>query len=105
MPEPSSDLWILLRVLASLAVVLALALVVLRWVLPRLGPMALGGRKSPRLGVLEVRPLDREHRLALVEVVRAGRRQEVLVAFGGGGATFFDAWPADTGDDPEEVES
>ncbi|HRC87096.1 MAG TPA: flagellar biosynthetic protein FliO [Thermoanaerobaculia bacterium] len=70
----------LARVVVSLVVVLALAVVLLRFVLPR--ATALGGtRKTSRIQVLETRALDRHHRLAVVEV--DGER--MLVGYGPGG--------------------
>ena len=87
----SAELWMLLRGMLSLAVVLALAVVLLRFGLPRLS-----GFRAPRgqrqLNVVEVRPLDRQHRVALVEA--EGRR--FLVGFGPGGMTTIDGWPAAT---------
>ena len=86
------ELWTLLRVLVSLAVVLALAVVALRFGLPRLmGMGALGGGRPRRLVVLESAPLDRQHRVALVRV--SGR--EYLVGVGAAGVTALDSWPAE----------
>ena len=85
------ELWTLLRVVVSLAVVLALAVVALRFGLPRLmGMGALGGARSRRLQVLESAPLDRQHRVAIVRV--AGR--EYLLGVGSAQVTALDSWPA-----------
>ena len=85
------ELWTLLRVVVSLAVVLALAVVALRFGLPRLmGMGALGGARSRRLQVLESAPLDRQHRVALV---RVGER-EYLLGVGSAQVTALDSWPA-----------
>jgi flagellar biogenesis protein FliO len=80
---------VLLRVLLSLAIVLALALVTLRWVLPRLMGLTPARGKS-RLKLLEALPLDRQHRVALL---RAGDR-EYLLGLGAGHVTALDSWPA-----------
>ncbi|HVS01996.1 MAG TPA: flagellar biosynthetic protein FliO [Thermoanaerobaculia bacterium] len=85
----AGELWMLLRVVLSLAVVLALAVVVLRFGLPRLMHLQ-ASSQGKRLQVLESVPLDRQHRVALVRV--GGK--EYLVAFGGGEVTTLDAWPA-----------
>jgi flagellar biosynthetic protein FliO len=86
------ELWTLLRVVVSLAVVLALAVVALRFGLPRLmGMGALGGARTRRLQVLESAPLDRQHRVALVRV--GGR--EYLLGVGSAQVTALDSWPAD----------
>ena len=85
------ELWTLLRVVVSLAVVLALAVVALRFGLPRLlGMGALGGPRTRRLQVLESAPLDRQHRVALVRV--GGR--EYLLGVGSAQVTALDSWPA-----------
>jgi flagellar biosynthetic protein FliO len=85
------ELWTLLRVVVSLAVVLALAVVALRFGLPRLmGMGALGGARQRRLEVLESAPLDRQHRVALVRV--EGR--EYLLGVGAAQVTALDSWPA-----------
>lgn len=85
------ELWTLLRVVVSLAVVLALAVVALRFGLPRLmGMGALGGARTRRLQVLESAPLDRQHRVALV---RVGER-EYLLGVGSAQVTALDSWPA-----------
>lgn len=85
------ELWTLLRVVVSLAVVLAVAVVALRFGLPRLlGMGALGGGRPRRLEVLESAPLDRQHRVALVRV--AGR--EYLLGVGAAQVTALDSWPA-----------
>ena len=84
------ELWTLLRVVVSLAVVLALAVVALRFGLPRLmGMGALGGTRTRRLQVLESAPLDRQHRVALVRV--GGR--EYLLGLGSAQVTALDSWP------------
>ena len=84
------ELWTLLRVVVSLGVVLALAVVALRFGLPRLMAMgALGGGRSQRLQVLESAPLDRQHRVALV---RVGER-EYLLGVGVAQVTALDSWP------------
>lgn len=82
------DVLPLVRVLAALAVVLALAVIALRFVLPRL--QGLQTREARRIEVVEVRLLDRQHRVALL---RVGRR-ELLVAFGQGSAATLGSWPA-----------
>jgi flagellar biosynthetic protein FliO len=85
------ELWTLLRVVLSLAIVLALAVLALRFGLPRLmGMGALGGGRTRRLEVLESAPLDRQHRVALVRV--AGR--EYLLGVGAAQVTALDSWPA-----------
>ena len=85
------ELWTLLRVVVSLAVVLALAVVALRFALPRLmGMGTLGGGRGRRLEVLESAPLDRQHRVALVRV--GGR--EYLLGVGAAGVTALDSWQA-----------
>ena len=89
------ELWTLLRVVVSLAVVLALAVVALRFGLPRLmGMGALGGPRTRRLQVLESAPLDRQHRVALVRV--GGR--EYLLGVGSAQVTALDSWPAGSGE-------
>jgi flagellar biogenesis protein FliO len=75
----AAELGGLLRLLASLGVVLALAVVLLRFVLPRL--QGLGGGPSRTLEVLETRLLDRHNRLVLVRV-EGGR---LLLAVGPSG--------------------
>ncbi|MEM7049977.1 MAG: flagellar biosynthetic protein FliO [Acidobacteriota bacterium] len=75
-----------LRLLGSLIVVVGLAVIVTRYLLPRL--MVAGGRRGGRLEVLEVRAIDRQHKVALLQV--AGR--QVLAAFGPGGVARLDAW-------------
>ena len=85
------ELWTLLRVVVSLAVVLALAVVALRFGLPRLmGMGALRGARTRRLLVVESAPLDRQHRVALVRV--GGR--EYLLGVGSAQVTALDSWPA-----------
>ena len=92
------ELWTLLRVVVSLAVVLALAVVALRFGLPRLmGMGALGGARTRRMQVLESAPLDRQHRVALV---RVGER-EYLLGVGSAQVTALDSWRA--GHAPGEV--
>ena len=97
--------WYVFRSFSALAVVLGLILVVAalaRRYLPGLvdsqSSTLLGGRRHRAVEVLEVTPLDRQHRLALIKV--DGRR--VLVGFGGGQvnlvADSVDA-PADTIDE------
>lgn len=68
---------------------LALALVTLRWVLPRLMNLQPGGGKG-RLRLLESLALDRQHRVALL---RAGDR-EYLLGLGSGRVTAIDWWPS-----------
>jgi flagellar biogenesis protein FliO len=80
----------LIRVLLSLAIVLGLALVSIRWVLPRLVGMVPGRGAAPRLKLLDALPLDRQHRVALV---RVGSR-EYLLGLGAGHVTAIDSWPA-----------
>src|SRR5688500_12258977 len=85
------ELWTLLRVVVSLAVVLALAVVALRFGLPRLmGMGALGGPRTRRLRVRGSARLDRQHRVALVRV--GGR--EYLLGVGSAQVTALDSWPA-----------
>jgi flagellar biogenesis protein FliO len=74
----------------SLVVVLALAVVALRWVLPRLMGLTPGRGGERRLRLVEALPLDRQHRVALL---RAGAR-EYLLGLGGGRVTAIDSWPA-----------
>lgn len=97
MPGTGPEVWLLLRVLLALVVVLALALVSLRWLLPRLsglsGPLG-AGRRERRLRLVEMQALGRDHRMALVEVDRPTGRREVLMVLGGGSSCFLDAWPA-----------
>ena len=69
---------------------LALALVTLRFVLPRLMGITPSRGGQRRLRLVEALPLDRQHRIALL---RAGDR-EYLVGLGGGRVTPIDAWPA-----------
>ena len=69
---------------------LGLALVTLRWVLPRLMGLTPGRGGQRRLRLVEALPLDRQHRVALV---RAGNR-EYLLGLGTGRVTTIDAWPA-----------
>ena len=70
--------------------VLALALVTLRFVLPRLMGLTPSRGGQRRLRLVEALPLDRQHRVALL---RAGDR-EYLLGLGGGRVTAIDAWPA-----------
>jgi flagellar biogenesis protein FliO len=84
------QLWVLVRVLLSLAIVLALAVVVLRYVLPRLMGLTPARGSRQRLRLLEALPLDRQHRVALL---RAGDH-EYLLGLGGGRVTAIDSWPA-----------
>lgn len=81
MTEGPNLLLELVQILASLAVVLGLAWVILRFGLPRL----LGHTRSRGvpIEVVGVRPLDRQVKLAVV--VAEGRR--FLLAFGPGGVT------------------
>lgn len=83
----------LVRVLLSLTIVLALALVTIRWVLPRVVGMAPGRGRARRLELLDALPLDRQHRVTLV---RAGGR-EYLLGLGAGHVTAIDSWPVAAG--------
>lgn len=74
---------LILRTVLSLGIVLALALVLIRFGLPRLS--AWRGVKDAGIEILGMRPLDRQHKVA---VLRAeGRR--FLVLFGAGAATLL----------------
>ena len=80
---------------------LALAVVLLRYVLPRLMGYTPARGARPRLRVLEALPLDRQHRVALL---RAGDR-EYLLGLGGGRVTPIDDWPATAPEPPAAVPS
>ena len=85
--------WVLwVRTLISLGIVIALAVIVLRYGIPYLSGMSgqLQRRSAQRIEVLEVRSLDRQHRLALV---RAKDRQ-MLLGLGGGQVTALFSWPS-----------
>lgn len=84
------ELWALVRVLLSLAVVLSLAVLSLRYVLPWLQSKGVARRRETRVEVLEIAPLDRQHKLAVVRW--AGR--EILIGFGGGGFRRLASQPA-----------
>lgn len=87
------------RLLLALLVVLSVAVLSLRFVLPRLGG-AFARRRGTELTLLEVQPLDRQHRLALVSV--AGRR--LLLGFGGGSVSRLASW-ADDGTSASSADS
>lgn len=87
-----AELLTLVRVLLALLAVLALAVVSLRWILPRWQRRAPAGRSARRLRVLEVHTLDRDHRVALLRVARARGEREVLIAVGAGGSSYLDSW-------------
>ena len=82
-----------------MAVVLALAVVALRFVLPQV--VKGRGKRSARIDVLEVSPLDRQTKLALVRV----GKNEMLVGFGAGQVRRLGAWPAAEGAAEIDTES
>lgn len=89
MTEGPNLLLELVQILASLAVILGLAWVILRYGLPRL--LGQGRGRGVAIEVLGVRPLDRQVKLAVV--VAEGRR--FLLAFGPGGVTALTSRPAE----------
>ncbi|MEM9552947.1 MAG: flagellar biosynthetic protein FliO [Acidobacteriota bacterium] len=80
-----SELEVIARMLVSLVVVAGLAVVLLRFGLPRLGVLA---GATTRLETLEVRALDRQHKIALVRA----RGEEILLGLGAGEITLLRAW-------------
>jgi flagellar biogenesis protein FliO len=72
--DAAQEAWLLLRGLAALLAVLALAVVVLRFGLPRLMRPAAGRTRT--IEVEEFLPLDRQHRLYVVR----WRGERILLA-------------------------
>ena len=73
--DASQEVWLLLRGFLALGLVLALALLVLRFGLPWLVRQR-GGGLEPQLRVEHVCPLDRNHRLYVVR----WRNEQILLA-------------------------
>ncbi|MEM6455484.1 MAG: flagellar biosynthetic protein FliO [Acidobacteriota bacterium] len=81
------DWLFLVRVLLSLVVVLGLAVVLLRFGLPRISGLQVN--RETRLQLIELRPLDRQHKLALVRA----RDSQLLLGLGDGRVTLLQTWP------------
>lgn len=79
----------LLNVGAALLVVLALAVVLLRFAAPWLQRLQTPG--GCEIEVVELRSLDRQHRVALLRV----RQEDFLVALGSGSPRLLRAWPSE----------
>lgn len=83
-----NELLLLGRFLLALVMVIALAVLSLRFLLPRLGGV-FGRRRGAEIRLDEVQPIDRQHKVALITV--AGRR--LLLGLGGGEVTRLASWP------------
>lgn len=94
-PSPPIELALVLRLMLALAGVLTLAAISLRWALPRL---ARGAGRAGRLRIVEVKSVDRTSKVVLIEVDGiGGDDRELLVAFGGHGATRLGDWTKPAG--------
>lgn len=76
----------ILRVIASLIFVLALAIVLLKFGLPIF--VRARSRSKSRVKVIEIVSLDRQHRLAIIQV----EEQSMLIGYGGGAFTRLAQW-------------
>ena len=83
------EAWYILRALLSLVVVLALAVLVLRFGLPLFVRRRF--RRKGRVEVLETYPLDRQHVLVLVRAVD----RVMLIGYGNGSFVRLAEWVGD----------
>ncbi len=95
------EIWQLLRVMASLVVVVVLIVISLRFALPLLQRMQSKAMAEKRIQVAEITPLDRTTRLALVKV--EGR--EYFLALTAERVTSIDSWTQETPEPEEEITS